>query len=94
MPPANPAVVASLAEGSMNPFSCVSLSPSRDYAIAAAKDTLNLIRIDPGGIRSLRKIKISQVPIVVERSLRALVLRVPKTFRRCSVLLFLPLLGI
>ena len=65
MPPANPAVVASLAEGSMNPFSCVSLSPSRDYAIAAAKDTLNLIRIDPGGIRSLRKIKISQVPKIM-----------------------------
>lgn len=61
MAPVNPAVVASLTEGSMNPFSCVSLSPSREYAVAAAKDTLNLIRIDPSGIRSLRKLKISQV---------------------------------
>ena len=31
------AVVASLTEGSVNPFSCMSLSPSREYAVAAAK---------------------------------------------------------
>ena len=55
------AVVASLTEGSVNPFSCMSLSPSREYAVAAAKDTLNVIRIDPRGIQSLRKLKISQV---------------------------------
>ncbi len=66
MPTANPAVVASLTEGSMNPFSCLSLSPSKDYAVAAAKDTLNLIRVDPGGIRSLRKLKISQVLLWIE----------------------------
>jgi hypothetical protein len=57
----NSAVVASLTEGSVDPFSCMSLSPSREYAIAAAKDTLNLIRIDPRGIQTLRKLKVSQV---------------------------------
>jgi len=59
----NSAVVASLTEGSANPFSCMSLSPSRQYAVAATKDTLYLIRIDPRGLQTLRKIKISQVCI-------------------------------
>jgi hypothetical protein len=54
-------VVASLAERSPHPFSSMAMSPNRQYAVIAGKDTLQLVKVDSSGIKSLRKLKISQV---------------------------------
>jgi WD repeat-containing protein 24 len=56
---ANHAVVASLLDRSPDPFSSLALSPDRNHAIVAGKDTLQLIKIDPSGLRSIRSIKIA-----------------------------------
>lgn len=55
----NSAVVASLKDRSPDPFSSLALSPDRSHAIIAGKDTLQLVKIDPTGLRSLRSIKIA-----------------------------------
>jgi hypothetical protein len=54
-------VVASLTEKSAHPFSSIALSPNRQYAVISGKDTLQLVKVDPEGIKSLRTLKISQV---------------------------------
>ena len=43
MPSPKDAVVASLAETSPHPFSSMAMSPNRQYAVIAGKDTLNLL---------------------------------------------------
>ena len=54
-------VVATLANRSPHPYSAITLSPSRQLAIVAGKDTLQLVRIDPTGLQSLRSLNFSQV---------------------------------
>ena len=60
MPSQSNAVVASLAEQSQTPFSSLAMSPNRQYAVIAGKDNLQLVRVNSNGIKSLRKLKISQ----------------------------------
>jgi hypothetical protein len=55
------AVVASLTETSAHPFSSIALSPNRQYAVISGKDTLQLVKVDSDGIKSLRTLKIAQV---------------------------------
>eukprot|EP00934_Nitzschia_sp_Nitz4_P001856 Nitzschia sp. Nitz4//scaffold43_size134323//5968//9728//NITZ4_003276-RA/size134323-augustus-gene-0.212-mRNA-1//1//CDS//3329551879//1856//frame0 len=55
-----PSTVASLAERSPSPFSSLSLSPSRKYAVVASNDSLLLVRIGPLGIERISSFKISQ----------------------------------
>ena len=57
----NSAVVASLTETSTHPFSAIALSPHRQFALISGKDTLQLVRVDALGIKSLRTLKIAQV---------------------------------
>ena len=52
------AVVASLPEKSSHPYSSIALSPDRSHALAAGKDTLQLIKLDPSGLRMIRSIKV------------------------------------
>lgn len=61
MPQRQDPVVASVATRSDHPYSAIAMSPSRKYAVVAGKDTLQLVRIDRSGLRSLRSLKISQV---------------------------------
>lgn len=56
----NSAVVASLRERSAHPLSSVSLSPSREYALIAGKDTIQICKISQEGIQGIRSLKISQ----------------------------------
>lgn len=56
----NKAVVASLPGRSSHQYSSIALSPDRQYAIAAGKDTLQLIKVGPEGLQSIRSMKISQ----------------------------------
>jgi WD repeat-containing protein 24 len=53
------AIVASLPDRSPDPFSSLALSPDRNHAIVAGKDTLQLIKIDSEGLRTIRSIKIA-----------------------------------
>jgi hypothetical protein len=61
MASSNSAVVASLRERSTHPLSSISLSPSRQFAVIAGKETLQIVKISPEGIHILRSLKISQV---------------------------------
>jgi hypothetical protein len=54
-------VVASLSNRSPHPYSAIAMSPNRQYAIVAGKDTIQLVKIGPSGLKSLRSLKISQV---------------------------------
>ena len=58
--PSNP-VVASLPNRSPHPYSSIAMSPSRQYAIIAGKDTLQLVKISPSGLTPCKTIQISQV---------------------------------
>ena len=60
--PANQSpVVASLPNRSPHPYSSIAMSPSRQYAIIAGKDSLQLVKITPTGLVSCKTIQISQV---------------------------------
>ena len=61
MPKRKDPVVASLPTRSPHPYSAIAMSPNREYAIVAGKDTIQLVKIDPSGLKSLRSLKISQV---------------------------------
>ncbi|KAL3937841.1 MAG: hypothetical protein SGARI_001973 [Bacillariaceae sp.] len=54
------AVVASLPDKSSHPYSSLALSPDRTPALIAGKDTLQLVALDPTGLRVIRSIKIGQ----------------------------------
>jgi WD repeat-containing protein 24 len=61
-------VVSSLPDRSPDPFSSLALSPERNHAVVAGKDTLQLIQIDAKGLRSIRSIKIAHHFNVVDPS--------------------------
>jgi hypothetical protein len=61
MPKRKDPIVASLPNRSPHPYSAIAMSPNREYAIVAGKDTIQLVKIDPSGLKSLRSLKISQV---------------------------------
>ena len=54
-------VVASLTPRSPHPYSSIALSPSRQHAVAAGKDTLKVISVGPSGLSELRSLRVSQV---------------------------------
>jgi hypothetical protein len=53
-------IVASLAQKSPHPFSSIALSPNREYAVTARKDTLLIVQVGPLGILPLKSIPIAQ----------------------------------
>lgn len=53
-------VVASLKNRSTHPYSSIALSPSRQYAVAAAKDTLTVISVRSTGLSEIRSLRVSQ----------------------------------
>lgn len=42
------------------PYSSLSLSPDRQYAVAASKDTLHIIQITPKGLKAIKTIPVAQ----------------------------------
>lgn len=42
------------------PYSSLSISPDRQYAVAASKDTLHIIQIHPNGLRAIKTIPVAQ----------------------------------
>jgi WD repeat-containing protein 24 len=53
-------VVASLANTSSNPYSGIAMSPNRQHAIVAGKDTLQLVEVSPRGLKQVRSMRINQ----------------------------------
>lgn len=53
-------VVASLKPRSQNPYSSICLSPSRQHAVAAAKDTLTVLSVRPNGLTEIKSLRVSQ----------------------------------
>jgi WD repeat-containing protein 24 len=43
-----------------NPYTAISISPCRNYAVTASKDTMQIIRISPKGIRVIESINMAQ----------------------------------
>lgn len=58
-PKDNP-IVASLSQKSPHPFSSIALSPNREYAVTARKDTLLIVQVGPLGILPFKSIPIAQ----------------------------------
>jgi len=56
----NNPVVASLAKKSPHPFSSLALSPTRQHAVTACKDTLQIVKVGPFGITPQKTIPIAQ----------------------------------
>jgi hypothetical protein len=54
-------IVASLKNRSPHPYSSIALSPSRQHAVAAAKDTLTVLSVRPSGLSEIRSLRVSQV---------------------------------
>ena len=65
MPERKNPVVASLGSRSPHPYTSITLSPNRRYAIVARKDTLRLLAVGPNGLSLLRSLQISQVGNIV-----------------------------
>lgn len=42
------------------PYSSLSISPDRQYAVAASKDTLHIIQINPKGLKAIKTIPVAQ----------------------------------
>jgi len=53
-------VVAALPKRSPHPYLSIALSPHRKYAVAACKDTLQILRISPSGLQTLKNIPMAQ----------------------------------
>jgi WD40 repeat protein len=53
-------IVASLSQKSPHPFSSIALSPNREYAVTARKDTLLIVKVGPLGILPFKSIPIAQ----------------------------------
>jgi WD40 repeat protein len=53
-------IVASLSQKSPHPFSSIALSPNREYAVTARKDTLLIVQVGPLGILPFKSIPIAQ----------------------------------
>jgi WD40 repeat protein len=51
--------VATLANRSPHPYSSITMSPNRQYAIIAGKETLQLVKVLPSGLFSIRSMKLS-----------------------------------
>ena len=56
----NSPVVASLENRSTHPYSSIALSPSRQHAVVAAKDTLTVLSVGPSGLSEIRSLRVSQ----------------------------------
>lgn len=66
-------VVASLRKRSPTPYSSIALSPSRQHAVVAAKDTLTVLSVSPNGLSEIRSLRVSQqfqVPVTSDNSNR------------------------
>jgi hypothetical protein len=56
----NSPIVASLENRSTHPYSSIALSPSRQHAVVAAKDTLTVLSVGPSGLSEIRSLRVSQ----------------------------------
>lgn len=86
----NKEVVASLPERSTDPLRSISLSPSRRFGVIAGKDNLQLVRISPDGLKTLRLLKISQVCALIASTVGSaasfLTLSLPPVFSsQCTI---------
>ena len=58
-------IVAALANRAPHHFKAIAMSPTREHAIVAGKDTLHVLGIDSEGIREIRSVQVSQVSFQV-----------------------------
>ena len=77
MPVRKNPVVASLGNQSLHPYTSIAISPNRQYAVVAGKDTLRLLAVGPNGLSLVRSLPISQVRI--EKEPRRVRIRDPMT---------------